>query len=118
MSIPRGYPDIRDAVVRLCADFPGEYWRALDREREYPTEFVRALTTAGYLSVLIPEEYGGAGMSNLDGILVAEELAWGCSGIGTAMEANALAQQPVILGASDYLKRKYLQLNRCTPAHH
>ena len=55
------YADIRDAVAKLCAQFPGEYWRKLDREMAYPTEFVNALTEAGYLSVLIPEEYGGAG---------------------------------------------------------
>src|SRR5215211_4474921 len=54
------YPEIREAVVRLCAQFPGEYWRELDRENRYPSEFVNALTEAGYLSVLIPEEYGGS----------------------------------------------------------
>ena len=53
--------DIRDAVAKLCADFPGEYWRKLDREMAYPAEFVEALTTGRLLSVLIPEEYGGAG---------------------------------------------------------
>ena len=56
------YTDIRDAVAKLCAQFPGEYWRELDAERAYPAEFVKALTDGGYLSVLIPEEYGGAGM--------------------------------------------------------
>ncbi|WP_139068814.1 acyl-CoA dehydrogenase family protein, partial [Hyphomonas sp. ND6WE1B] len=52
-------PEIREGVRRLCAEFPGEYWRDLDAKREYPTQFVNALTEAGYLSVLIPEEYGG-----------------------------------------------------------
>ena len=56
------YADIRDGVRALCAKFPGEYWRALDRERAYPTEFVAALTEAGYLAALIPEEYGGSGL--------------------------------------------------------
>ncbi len=58
MSDPNGasFPEIREAVRRLCADFPGDYWQRLDRERAYPTEFVRALTQAGFLSVLIPEE--------------------------------------------------------------
>src|SRR6185436_17314239 len=56
------YSDIRDAVAKLCAQFPGEYWRKLDREMAYPTAFVNALTEAGYLSVLIPEEYGGSGL--------------------------------------------------------
>ena len=55
--------EIREGVRRLCAEFPGEYWRELDVRREYPTAFVKALTDAGYLSVLIPEEYGGAGMN-------------------------------------------------------
>ena len=54
--------EIRDAVAKLCRDFPGEYWRALDRERAYPTAFVEALTKEGFLSVLIPEEYGGSGL--------------------------------------------------------
>jgi len=54
---------IREAVRALCADFPGEYWRALDRERAYPTEFVEALTRAGFLAALIPEEYGGSGLT-------------------------------------------------------
>src|SRR5512139_2152368 len=56
------HADIREAVAKLCAQFPGEYWRKLDREMAYPKAFVDALTQAGYLSVLIPEEYGGAGL--------------------------------------------------------
>src|ERR1700716_293394 len=56
------FADIRDAVAKLCAQFPGEYWRNLDREMAYPSDFVNALTEAGYLSVLIPEEYGGAAL--------------------------------------------------------
>ena len=57
------FADIRAGVRALCAKFPGEYWRALDRERAYPTEFVAALTEAGYLAALIPEEYGGSGLN-------------------------------------------------------
>jgi len=68
------FPEIRDAVRRLCARFPGPYWRALDRERTYPTEFVRALTEAGFLSVLIPEEYGGSGLGLRAGAAVLEEI--------------------------------------------
>ena len=59
---PQSYPEIREAVRRLCADFPGGYWQRLDRDRIYPTEFVRRLTEAGFLSVLIPEDYGGSGL--------------------------------------------------------
>jgi alkylation response protein AidB-like acyl-CoA dehydrogenase len=53
---------IRDAVAQLCARFPAEYWRALDRKRAYPTDFVRAMTEEGFLAALIPEEYGGSGL--------------------------------------------------------
>jgi alkylation response protein AidB-like acyl-CoA dehydrogenase len=53
---------IREAVARLCAKFPGEYWRRLDRDRAYPEQFVAALGEAGYLAILIPEEYGGSGL--------------------------------------------------------
>jgi alkylation response protein AidB-like acyl-CoA dehydrogenase len=56
------HPEIRDSVRALCKDFPGEYWRACDRERAYPADFVKALTDAGFLAVLIPEEYGGSGL--------------------------------------------------------
>ncbi len=56
------HAEIREEVGKLCARFPGEYWRKLDAERGYPTEFVHALTEAGYLAALIPEEYGGAGL--------------------------------------------------------
>jgi len=60
------FAEIRDAVARLCADFPGRYWRDRDRVRAYPREFVEALSGAGYLTVLIPEEYGGSGLGLLD----------------------------------------------------
>jgi len=61
------YPELREAVAKLCAKFPGPYWQKLDREMAYPTEFVDALTDAGWLSVLIPESYGGAGLPRRDG---------------------------------------------------
>src|SRR5260370_26690893 len=55
------HPEIRDAIRQLCLKFDGAYWRELDRERGYPTAFVKALTEAGWLATLIPEEYGGGG---------------------------------------------------------
>jgi acyl-CoA dehydrogenase len=61
---------VRATVAQICAEYPGEYWRAKDREREYPTEFVQALTSAGLLACLIPEEYGGSGLP----LLVAQEI--------------------------------------------
>jgi acyl-CoA dehydrogenase len=72
---------IRAAVRALCADFPGEYWRKLDRERAYPTAFVDALTRAGFLAALIPEEYGGSGLTMSSAIAIMEEIqAAGCNG--------------------------------------
>jgi hypothetical protein len=65
---------IRDSVAALCARFPGEYWRVLDRERAYPTEFVKAMTTEGFLGVLIPEEYGGSGLGLVEAAAILDEV--------------------------------------------
>ena len=99
--------DIRDAVRRLCAQYPGEYWRKLDRDRAYPSEFVRALTEAGYLGALIPEDYGGAGLPLSVAAAILEEIHHaGCN-------AGAVHAQMYIMGAvlrhgSEAQKRKYL----------
>ena len=78
---PDQYADIREGVRALCAKFPGEYWRALDRERAYPKDFVGALTEAGYLAALIPEEYGGSGLGIGAAAAILEEVhASGCNG--------------------------------------
>ena len=71
---PDEHADIRDAVAKLCAQFPGEYWRELDRTRAYPAAFIKALTAAGYLSALIPEEYGGSGLPIAAPIIFATSL--------------------------------------------
>jgi alkylation response protein AidB-like acyl-CoA dehydrogenase len=105
--IEGGYADIREAVAKLCAQFPGEYWRALDRERAYPAEFVRALTEAGYLSVLIPEEYGGAGLPLSGAAAVLEEIQRaGCN--GAACHAQMYIMGSVLRHGSPEQKRKYL----------
>lgn len=75
------FEQMRDAITRLCADFPGTYWQELDRNRTYPTEFVNKLTEEGWLSVLIPEEYGGAGLGISAACAVLEEIhRSGCNG--------------------------------------
>ena len=101
------YDDIRDAVAKLCADFPGPYWRGLDRERGYPTEFVQALTEAGWLSALIPEEYGGAGLPLGAAAAILEEIhRQGCNGgachaqmytMGTLLRHGSDAQRQNLL---------------------
>ena len=73
------YPDIREAVRRVCSDFPQEYWREKDEAEAYPTEFIDALTRAGFLGALIPEEYGGTGLPLRAAAVILEEVcAAGC----------------------------------------
>ena len=101
------YTDIRESVAKLCQQFPGEYWRAKDRERAYPGEFVDALTTAGFLSVLIPEEYGGAGLPISAAAAILEEIqAQGCN--GGACHAQMYVMGTVLRHGSDAQKAKYL----------
>lgn len=101
------FPEIREAVRRLCADFPGEYWQKLDRERAYPTEFVTALTEAGFLSVLIPEEYGGSGLGLEAACAVLEEIhRSGCN--GGACHAQMYTMGTVLKYGSEKQKQEYL----------
>src|SRR5882762_976896 len=101
------YADIRDAVAKLCAQFPGEYWRKLDREMAYPGEFVDALTEAGYLSVLIPEEYGGAGLKLSAAAAILEEIQRaGCNGGGC--HAQMYTMGTVLRHGNDAQKAKWL----------
>jgi acyl-CoA dehydrogenase len=74
MKNDQSHREIREAVSRLCKAFPGEYWRKLDRKRAYPEAFVQALTREGYLSALIPEEYGGAGLGLAAATAILEEI--------------------------------------------
>ena len=107
-AAPRqSYPEIRVAVQRLCSEFPGEYWRERDRSRTYPTEFVDALTKAGFLSVLIPEEYGGSGLGLGAATTVLEEIhRSGCN--GGACHAQMYTMGTVLKHGSEAQKRTYL----------
>ena len=103
--------DIREAVRALCAKFPGEYWRALDRERAYPTEFVAALTEAGYLAALIPEEYGGSGLGISAAAAIMEEIhASGCN--GAACHAQMYTMGTILRHGSAAQKQTYLPKHR------
>jgi acyl-CoA dehydrogenase len=98
---------IREAVRALCADFPGEYWRALDRERAYPEEFVAALTKAGFLAALIPEQYGGSGLTMSAAVAIMEEIqAAGCN--GAACHAQMYTMGTLLRHGSDEQKARYL----------
>ncbi|TQI74304.1 hypothetical protein FHT98_2054 [Bosea sp. AK1] len=101
------HSEIRDAVARLCADFPGEYWRKLDREMAYPTEFVTALTESGFLSALIPEDYGGAGLTLSAAAVIMEEIQrQGCN--GAACHAQMYVMGTVLRHGSEDQKQRYL----------
>ena len=101
------HSEIREQVRRLCERYPGEYWRERDAERAYPTEFVRELTEAGYLSVLIPEEYGGSGLGIAAAAAIMEEIQKsGCN--GAACHAQMYVMGTVLRHGSEEQKRRYL----------
>ena len=101
------HSEIRDAVAKLCSGFPGEYWRKLDREMAYPAEFVAALTESGFLSALIPEEYGGAGLPLSAAAVIMEEIQrQGCN--GAACHAQMYVMGTVLRHGSPRQKQRYL----------
>jgi acyl-CoA dehydrogenase len=98
---------IRAAVRALCAGFPGEYWRTLDRERAYPEDFVAALTKAGFLAALIPEDYGGSGLAMPAAAAIMEEIhAAGCN--GAACHAQMYTMGTLLRHGSTEQKQRYL----------
>ena len=99
--------EIRRSVAALCEKCPGEYWREQDRERAYPTEFVKALTDAGFLAVLVPEEYGGSGLPISAAAAVLEEIhKSGCN--GGACHAQMYIMGTVLRHGSPEQKQKFL----------
>jgi acyl-CoA dehydrogenase len=101
------FPDIREGVQRICANFPASYWRNLDEQEAYPQEFVKAMTDAGYLSVLIPEEYGGSGLSlRAAGVILEEIHASG--GNAGATHAQMYTMGTVLRHGSAEQKAQYL----------
>jgi acyl-CoA dehydrogenase len=107
VAVGEDYPELRDAVRRICSDFPPEYWRKLDEERGYPTEFVQAMTAAGFLGALIPEEYGGSGLPLRAAAVVLEEVnASGCT--ASAAHAQMYIMGTLLRHGSEEQKRRYL----------
>src|SRR6185437_16731346 len=108
-AIPLGpdFPEIRDGVRRVCAGFPGAYWRACEERQEYPTQFVAALTEAGYLAALVPEDYGGAGLPLRAAAAILEEIhASGCN--AGACHAQMYMMGTLLRHGSADQKRRYL----------
>jgi acyl-CoA dehydrogenase len=100
--------DLRD----LAHDFAEKEMRPVaweyDRDATWPGEVIKRAWEVGLMNAQIPEKYGGAGASAMDGVLLEEELGWGCSGIGTSISCNGLASAPVLLGGSEQIKKTYL----------
>ena len=101
------HAQLRDAVRALCITFTGEYWRKIDEERGYPEEFVKALTDAGWLAALIPEQYGGSGLSVAEASVIMEEInrSGGNSGCCHGQMYN---MGTVLRHGSEAQKRRYL----------
>ena len=107
IALRENFPEIRGSVRALCAKFPGSYWRGKDQERDYPEEFVSALTKAGYLSALIPEEYGGSGLPISAASAILEEIhRAGCN--GAACHAQMYMMGTVLRHGSAEQKQKFL----------
>lgn len=107
MAFELDYVEIRDAVTKLCKQFPGEYWRDLDSNNAYPTSFVKALSEAGYLSVLIPEEYGGSGLPLSAACAILEEIQRS-GGNGGACHAQMYTMGTLLRHGSKEQKQEYL----------
>src|SRR3979409_1731217 len=98
---------IRDGVAELCGQFPGQYWRDLEREQAYPEAFVKALTEGGWLAALIPEEYGGMGLGLCDAALILPAInRQGCN--SGACHAQMYIMGTILRHGSEEQKRGYL----------
>ncbi|HEV7521583.1 MAG TPA: acyl-CoA dehydrogenase family protein, partial [Candidatus Angelobacter sp.] len=99
--------ELKSAVGELCRNFPDSYWRDLDSRRAYPEAFVQALTKAGYMATLIPEEYGGAGLGIVEAATILEEIHR-CSGNAAACHAQMYVMGTLLRHGSEIQKKKYL----------
>jgi acyl-CoA dehydrogenase len=104
--------DEQQALREMAHDFAAQEIRPVawdfDRDATWPEAIIEKAWAVGLMNAHIPEEYGGAGASFMDGVLIEEELGWGCSGIATSIACNGLASAPVLLGGSEEVKKTYL----------
>ena len=98
---------IRESVATICQKYGEEYWRALDKKKEYPTDFVKEMTTSGFLNILIPQEYGGAGLGLKEACIVLEELSLQGAHAG-ACHAQMYVMGTLLRHGSDKQKKEYL----------
>src|SRR3954451_10630392 len=99
--------ELKSAVAELCRNFPDTYWRELDGQRAYPEAFVQALTKAGYMATLIPEEYGGAGMGITEAATILEEIHRS-GGNAAACHAQMYVMGTLLRHGSEEQKRRRL----------
>ena len=101
---------IRESVVKLCRDFPDDYWERLDREGEFPQDFFNAMAGAGWLGVAIPEQYGGSGKGIQEAAVVLEEVAASGAAMNgaTPLHLSIFGMHPVVKHGSEAMKQKYL----------
>ena len=104
---PDRYQDIRDAVRQLCRQFPDEYFRKIDERRGYPEEFVDALTKAGWMAALIPQEYGGSGLSMAEASVIMEEIN-ASGGNAGACHGQMYVMNAIVRSGTEAQKQKYL----------
>jgi acyl-CoA dehydrogenase len=107
MHAPNEFPEIRDAVRALCAQFPDEYFRKVDAERAYPEAFVDALTKAGWMAALIPQEYGGSGLGLAEASVIMEEINR-CGGNSGACHGQMYNMGTLLRHGSDVQKDRWL----------
>ncbi len=100
-------PEIRDEVRKLCSKYPDEYWRKLDKEDDYPVQFVQELTDAGWLAALIPEQYGGSGLSVREASVILEEVNRS-GGNSAACHAQMYIMGALLRHGNDEQKARYL----------
>jgi len=106
-SLTAEQQQLRQAVREVCARFPDNYWRRLDAEKQYPQEFVKALTDGGWLSILIPSEYGGAGLGMVEACIVLEEIN-ACGGNAAACHAQMYTMGALLRHGNEEQKRRFL----------
>jgi len=107
MTQTEAYPELRQAVRNVCQDFPPSYWRDLDQQRAYPETFMRAMTEAGFLAPLIPQEYGGLGLSLTETSIILEEVNRSGGNSGT-VHAQVYTMGTLLRHGSEEQKQRYL----------
>src|SRR6266481_7641025 len=105
--VEEALPELRSAVRELCKDYPDKYWRELDEKRAYPEAFVQALTNAGYMATLIPEEYGGSGLGVMEASVILEEIHHS-GGNAAACHAQMYIMGTLLRHGSEAQKKLYL----------